>query len=675
MRFCFLLRAVGVLLVLLSGWHARAQCLTPNPPTLLFDVLDTNGTPGNPADDFVVNALCPGRTVRFRPDPSRALQDPLLYLYAVLPGLQVQCTSNGFTTNSSIFTYTPTAADIAAGQVTVTELANASTQVPPRTFYKRTIPVYATPAPAFTLAPCPNGQALITLTAPTPYDTYQVLVNNVAAGTVTTGTGQVVTAPAGASITVVGGYQQAPCTGSATQTLAALAPAVPPRLPRLTLQGPLPGGTAQLDLADLSAGYLFELGTTGPGGTFQKVADLTAGSTTYAFPNIPAGCYQVRRTDLCNVIAPAYSNVVCTLSLSVSSAQNRNLLTLADAGPGGGYTVTRTPALPAGAEYVAVPGGLQDTAVTCGVRYTYRVTAAQPGGGVSVSNEASVTTVSNLPPPAPRLIASFNAQNTVDLFARLPGGGRLPLSGTVRYFRQPAVAGSGGFGSTSGRAVRRDSTTFDNLKAAPPCYTARLVDRCGNVSPLSAPTCPALLQATPLDDDGNTISLTWNAFAGPDPAAPVTYQVQRLAADGTVLGTAATATALSTTDLLPPADQQILRYRLRISGGGIPADTASYSNVTQVVRQLRVRIPNAFTPNGDGLNDVLEVKGRFLKKFSFVVVDRNGQEVFRGSETSDTWDGFIGSRAPVNSSYVWRFQQTDETGKIISETGSVTILK
>ena len=97
--------------------------------------------------------------------------------------------------------------------------------------------------------------------------------------------------------------------------------------------------------------------------------------------------------------------------------------------------------------------------------------------------------------------------------------------------------------------------------------------------------------------------------------------------------------------------------------------------MVQVVRQLGLGIPNAFTPNSDGLNDVLEVKGRFLKKYLFVVVDRNGQEVFRGQETSDTWDGSIGGHAPVNGSYVWRFQQTDETGRIISKTGSVTILK
>ena len=86
-------------------------------------------------------------------------------------------------------------------------------------------------------------------------------------------------------------------------------------------------------------------------------------------------------------------------------------------------------------------------------------------------------------------------------------------------------------------------------------------------------------------------------------------------------------------------------------------------------------IPNAFTPNGDGLNDVLEVKGRFLGNYTFVVVDRNGQEVFRGTQRSDVWDGRIAGHAPVLGSYVWRFQQTSDDGQPFVRSGTVTILK
>ena len=150
--------------------------------------------------------------------------------------------------------------------------------------------------------------------------------------------------------------------------------------------------------------------------------------------------------------------------------------------------------------------------------------------------------------------------------------------------------------------------------------------------------------------------------------------LQRLAVDGSVLSTLA-VTGTSYSDLTPPTDRQVLRYRLQISGAGLPAGTFSYSNLASVTRQLTLTIPTAFTPNGDGLNDVLEVKGRYLNNYTFVVVDRNGQEVFRGTRRGETWDGTIKGHAPVLGAYVWRFQQINEDGKPFSATGAVTILR
>ncbi|RZL14506.1 MAG: gliding motility-associated C-terminal domain-containing protein [Hymenobacter sp.] len=128
-------------------------------------------------------------------------------------------------------------------------------------------------------------------------------------------------------------------------------------------------------------------------------------------------------------------------------------------------------------------------------------------------------------------------------------------------------------------------------------------------------------------------------------------------------------------DINPPTDRQILRYRVQASGAGLPAGTVSYSNVASLTRRPLLVVPNAFTPNGDGLNDVLELKGRYLNGFVFVVINRDGQEVFRATDRSQTWDGTIRGHAPVNSAYVWRLTLRDEAGQDFSQTGTVTILK
>ena len=220
----------------------------------------------------------------------------------------------------------------------------------------------------------------------------------------------------------------------------------------------------------------------------------------------------------------------------------------------------------------------------------------------------------------------------------------------------------------------RDSTALDELRRLLPCYGVSLLDTCKNASPESTPACPSLLAATATGPAGMAASLNWTAFGGPDSGQPASYVLQRLAADGSVLSSQPVS-GLSYLDLTPTADRQTLRYRLQISGAGLPPGTFSYSNIDGFVRPISLAIPTAFTPNGDGLNDVLEVKGRFLRDYTLVVVDRNGQEVFRGSQRTDSWDGRIGSHAPVLGMYAWRFQQASEDGKTFSATGTVTLLK
>ena len=653
-----------LLIVLLFGSRSawsQSCASVPNDPTA-FEALDVNGLP--------VTAFCVGQPVHFEQRVGRNIPTTLLF-YGVLPGVGTtylsaspRCTPP----NAYPYTFTPTQANI--GDVTVSELANFGS-IP--TYYTRTYKVYGTPLPTFTIVPCPNNLVQVTVTDAS-YDMYLVQVGNGPQVPGTRNQPLILPRPAGATtVTLTGRYAaNGLCVKDNTLSIPTLAAPQIPQLSVLALQGPLPGGAAALDVAQLPAGYLYTLQIadgSAPGG-FRRVADVPAGSTRLTLPNPSAGCYRLSRTDVC-ASSTAVSGVICTLSLTGSSANNRNQLLLTDANGSAAYTVTRN-GQPL-STFGTIAGGLEDADVQCGTTYTYRVMAAQPGGGTAVSNEVAITTQSALPPRQPRLLASFNLNNVVVLTPLLATP--LTAGSSLRYRRASGSQLPADFGpvATTDRGLR-DSTALAELRAQPPCYTVRLTDVCGNVSPESPAACPALLSASAADPDGSTAALSWTRFTGPDPTQPATYTLQRLAADGSLLSNVVVS-GTSYTDLTPPTNRQVLRYRLQISGMGLPAGTFSYSNLASVTRRLTLTLPTAFTPNGDGLNDVLEVKGRYLNNYTFVVVDRNGQEVFRGTQRSEAWDGTIRGHAPVLGSYVWRFQQANEDGQPFTATGSVTILK
>lgn len=93
---------------------------------------------------------------------------------------------------------------------------------------------------------------------------------------------------------------------------------------------------------------------------------------------------------------------------------------------------------------------------------------------------------------------------------------------------------------------------------------------------------------------------------------------------------------------------------------------------------LNVFIPNSFTPNGDGLNDVFQVKGLGFKVESFVldIFDRWGHSIYTTKDINKGWDGNVKGQAPVEGVYVFRVRVIGANGEGRKEyMGHVTLLK
>jgi gliding motility-associated-like protein len=93
---------------------------------------------------------------------------------------------------------------------------------------------------------------------------------------------------------------------------------------------------------------------------------------------------------------------------------------------------------------------------------------------------------------------------------------------------------------------------------------------------------------------------------------------------------------------------------------------------------MNVFIPNTFTPNSDGVNDVFQVKGMGFKAegFTMEVFDRWGHMVYFGRDVTKGWDGTVKGGTPVEGVYIYRIKAVGTNGEGRKEfSGHVTLIR
>lgn len=90
-----------------------------------------------------------------------------------------------------------------------------------------------------------------------------------------------------------------------------------------------------------------------------------------------------------------------------------------------------------------------------------------------------------------------------------------------------------------------------------------------------------------------------------------------------------------------------------------------------------LRMPNAFSPNGDGRNDVFRIPPSVsIQLVRISVYDRWGAAVFVTGSSSEGWDGKIGGKPAPAGPYVWVVEYRDPfTGKRLMENGIVILVR
>jgi len=97
----------------------------------------------------------------------------------------------------------------------------------------------------------------------------------------------------------------------------------------------------------------------------------------------------------------------------------------------------------------------------------------------------------------------------------------------------------------------------------------------------------------------------------------------------------------------------------------------------KVLNVCLIRVPGAFTPNGDGINDLLKALNADLaKNFSFKVFNRLGQLVFATNNPMEGWDGSFKGNPESSGTFVWMLSYIDPwSGKYVNTKGTSILIR
>lgn len=124
--------------------------------------------------------------------------------------------------------------------------------------------------------------------------------------------------------------------------------------------------------------------------------------------------------------------------------------------------------------------------------------------------------------------------------------------------------------------------------------------------------------------------------------------------------------------------QQSVTVVVRTVGSSPCALSASSTAVTGTAASPlgdQVFVPNAFTPNGDGKNDIVYVRSTNIRSLKFYVYDQWGELIYSTVDLTGGWDGtYKGSKEPVGV-YVYYVEAIMNDGTQVNKKGSITLLR
>ncbi len=86
-------------------------------------------------------------------------------------------------------------------------------------------------------------------------------------------------------------------------------------------------------------------------------------------------------------------------------------------------------------------------------------------------------------------------------------------------------------------------------------------------------------------------------------------------------------------------------------------------------------VPTGFTPNGDGTNDIVFVRGFSIREMEFKIFNRWGEMVFESTDPKKGWDGTFNGKPQEMDSYAYVLHAVFKDGTVFNKKGNITLIR
>ncbi len=106
--------------------------------------------------------------------------------------------------------------------------------------------------------------------------------------------------------------------------------------------------------------------------------------------------------------------------------------------------------------------------------------------------------------------------------------------------------------------------------------------------------------------------------------------------------------------------------------GCVSTDTVQ---VNVILPCAEIFVPNTFSPNNDGLNDLQCVLGECIVSMDFTIFNRWGESVFQTKDQEECWNGMFKGKLVQSGTYAYKLKATLKDGKQVERTGNITVVR